>query len=321
MEDPSGNVRPNLSGLRQPALPRRSGRWTVLFVGENGRIVPVKRFKGLVYLLALLLLLAFGAAGGLYLVNRHSLAENRRLSSELQRLQQEVSSLRHDRDMLTTRLVMAEAELNELRPPVKATLPKTAAPSPPEGHGESDTAKSPADEAEEATPGPNAPETAPETAREADREPDVAALESVASVGQKADTEETAPVNPVNVADLAVAREPERNLFRVTFLIRKDAPGDDSISGYAFVVLKPEEASTAKDWVTMPPASIEAGRPTPPRRGQYFSIARFKPMKFETIGPASPDRFEQLTVFVFSPSGELLLQQDYPIPQDGADGG
>ena len=38
-------------------------------------------------------------------------------------------------------------------------------------------------------------------------------------------------------------------------------------------------------------------------------------MKFETRNISNPDRIAQLTVFVFDTRGELLLQQDFQIPE------
>jgi hypothetical protein len=68
----------------------------------------------------------------------------------------------------------------------------------------------------------------------------------------------------------------------------------------------------------MPWAAIESGRPSPPNRGQFFSISRFKPMNFETKSIPDPDRIAQLTVFVFDTRGELLLKQDFQLPEGKA---
>jgi hypothetical protein len=310
MEDTPGNVQPDLKPRQGQGSARHTPRWTLLFVRDDGRTVPVKRFRGWLYLVAGVLLLALGTAGGLYWINRQTLAENHRLSAEAGRLREEISALRYDKDVLTTRLVLTEAQLKKLKPPEK---PKPDKSTPQEKAGADP------DRNDGAASGPQAEaKAAPEAPLARAEEPAV----SEASPPTEIPVSEAESVSgPVSVDTLAVSHEQAHSLFRVTFNLRKDDSRQDSISGYAFVVLKPEDALEAGDWIPMPWASIESGRPSPVQRGQYFSIARFKPMKFEIKGISDPDRLGQLTIFIFDTGGKLILEQDFQLTEAAADSG
>ena len=312
MEDRPRNVQPDLNRRRVPSPTKRSARWTLLFVGDHGRTVRIKHFKGLLYLVTVVLLAALGTAAGLYLVNRHTIAENRRLAAEVVSLRQEISALRYEKDVLTARLVLTEAELREQKPPVEEAAPDASQAEQPSdlkdaaAEGEPEETSGAAIEPASALASPVAAVT---TAL-----PETAAAEPT---GANAAPDAAADKRPVSVEDLAVSHEPERSVFRVTFVLRKGDNRPESVSGHAFVVLKPEGESDSDRWVPMPWATFKSGEPNPPRRGQFFSIARFKPMKFETSGVSDPSRFGRLSVFVYDNRGELLLQQDFNIPEPG----
>jgi len=312
MEDTPGNVQPDLNAGRSPKTARRSPRWTLLFVRDDGRTVPIKRFKGMLYLGFGVLLLALGTAGGLYWGYRQIVRENRHLASEVGRLHEEISALRYDKDVLTARLVLTEAQLKKQKPPQPATQSESA--------GEEKTRTGP-DEGDAAAVGQQSKAEPTPTPTPSARVEEPPAPAVPAPPAEKAASEGEEVSGPVRVDDLAVAHEQEASLLRVTFLIRKDDPQQENVSGYAFVVLKPKGETGTADWIPMPWAAIESGRPSPAKRGQFFSIARFKPMKFEIKGISDPDRIAQLTVYVFDTRGELILQQDFQFPKSDEDGG
>ena len=66
-------------------------------------------------------------------------------------------------------------------------------------------------------------------------------------------------------------------------------------------------------WLTMPTVEIVDGRPAGRIRGQSFAISYYKLMEFDKVSSAAPEVFHQATVFVFSSSGDLLLEEDFTI--------
>jgi len=83
-------------------------------------------------------------------------------------------------------------------------------------------------------------------------------------------------------------------------------PGD--VSGRIFVVLKP--AHDGEDqWLVVPESAIKEGIPSEYKKGQYFSIAHFKPVKFRIKHPADPEFFKKASVFVFNEQADLIFEK------------
>ena len=324
MEDLPGNLQPDLKTKRIPRPSKRSSRWTLLFVGDHGRTVSVRRFKSLFYLLMVLLLVAVGAAAGLYLFNRQTFDENQRLRAETHRLREAVEALRYEKDVLTARLVLTEAGFQKESP----ETPPPPAPPAQEAKGPSDAPGKEKDSPEKAS-GPE-PEAAPEPQPQPEPEPvpvQELPAEQAPAPGQQSETDQEdagdveSPSMSVSVENLAMVHEQDRPLLRVTFVIRKGDDELESISGHAFVVLKQQNDSSGDSWVLIPWAKVEDGRPSPADRGQFFSIARFKPMKFETTGVSDAGRFDRLTVYIFNTRGELILEKDFSMTAEEVEAG
>ncbi|MCF8051948.1 MAG: hypothetical protein K9L59_11975 [Desulfobacterales bacterium] len=317
MEDLPGNLQSDLKAKRVPRPSRRSSRWTLLFVGDHGQTVSVRRFKSLFYLLMGLLLLAVGAAAGLYLYNRQTFDENQWLRAETHRLRETVEALRYEKDVLTARLVLTEAGFQKESPEAKP-------PPAQEAEGPSDASGKEKGSPEKASAhGPEAaPEAQPEPVpvQELPAEQAPAPGEQTETGQEHAGAVESTPVS-VAVENMSVVHEQDRPLLRVTFVIRKGDPGPESVSGHAFVVLKQKNDSSGDSWVLIPWAKVEEGRPSPASRGQFFSISRFKPMKFETTGVSDTGRFDLLTVYIFNTGGELILEKDFSMTAEEVEAG
>ena len=55
MEDIPRNLGKEVSRVKLPRPTRRAKPWTLLFVGDSGRVISIKRFKGFLIILCLLL--------------------------------------------------------------------------------------------------------------------------------------------------------------------------------------------------------------------------------------------------------------------------
>ena len=88
-------------------------RWTLLFIGNRGKPITLKRFKGMVLITLFAVGLVIALAAGLYWWNRSILQEKNLLESKLQELTEQNQELRHERDILLTRLVVAESRTLE----------------------------------------------------------------------------------------------------------------------------------------------------------------------------------------------------------------
>jgi hypothetical protein len=94
----------------------------------------------------------------------------------------------------------------------------------------------------------------------------------------------------------------------VRFDIRNISPSPGDVSGRIFIVLKPDHDSE-DDWLVVPQSAIENGIPYEYKKGQYFSIAHFKPVKFRIKHPDDPEFYKRASVFVFNEQADLIFEK------------
>ncbi len=273
MENLQISLEKELNERSRPKPSKKTRRWTLLFVGEHGKIIPVTGVKTILILSALALFFAVTAAASLYFMHKATVKENRQLIDALTTSQRQVKALKHEKDILMARLVLTEPETGKAQGEIIEKKP--------------DEPSKTADDAATST-----------TSLQPEEAPDVPAQE--VQSGQ------------VDVDSFKVSLEPYGSKLNVEFALKKIDPDSESISGYAFVVLKDTE-SKQDQWVVFPSAGFVSGSPSPVNRGQYFSIARFKWMKFEIDNLADARRFKYATVFVFALEGTLLVKKDFPV--------
>jgi hypothetical protein len=123
---------------------------------------------------------------------------------------------------------------------------------------------------------------------------------------------ETASFDSISVEGPEIWPTAEGTAVKFKFSLRNIDPEGNKIRGHTFVVLEPEEGSNEPPRVS-PWAPLQDGKPTIFKRGQYFGIARFK-----YVGGTFPDiqdvrRFKTATIYVYSESGKLLVQEVYEL--------
>jgi len=278
MEELQMSLEKELNERSRPKPSKRTRRWTLLFIGEHGKIIPVTGVKPILILSALVLFFAVTAATSLYFINKEKVKENRQLIDALTVSRRQVKALKHEKDILTARLVLTEPETEKAQGEITEKRP--------------DESSKTADDAGTST---------------ASVQPEEASVNVALDVPAQ-----EVQSGRVEVDRFKTSLEPYSNTLNVEFALKKIGPDSDSISGYAFVVLKDTE-SNQDQWLVFPSVGLISGKPSPINRGQYFSIARFKWMKFEINNLADIRRYEYATVFVFASEGTLLMKKDFPI--------
>jgi hypothetical protein len=128
---------------------------------------------------------------------------------------------------------------------------------------------------------------------------------------EPAETDEAEPLASVAVANFKISRESNNQSLSAEFRIKNTGPEQQRVEGHAVVVLKGDEL--LKDqWLVMPAVGFAGEKPSG-KRGKKFSIQRFRTMNFTAKAPDHSDQFETAAVYVFSKSGELLLEQDFEV--------
>ena len=119
------------------------------------------------------------------------------------------------------------------------------------------------------------------------------------------------PSLTVGLEDFIVFYEPDMNTLQVQYKVTNTGPKDSPVSGKTVVVLKNTDDEQNK-WLALPSVPLVSGKPTG-QWGRSFSIFNFRTMRFKVNDQQGPDQFNTATVFVFSQTGDLLLEKDFAV--------
>jgi len=265
--------------------PKPDRRWTLLFIGDHGRVITLKRFKGLVALATFVLCVSVAITVGLYFLNQNITVEKKQLETDLDALKKQNQKLHHEKDILLARLVLAESRAQ-----------KSVG-----GRSENDREDSAADQIEE-------------TPAETDSSV-IAAVKKVGVPAQKQSKpviDQPQPELSVAVENLQVSALQQSNRMSLQFKIKNTTPDSQHVSGRTIIVLKSNQLPKSR-WVSIPQVPLDGGKPTGSSRGHAFGINYFKIMRFTSVIPTSPEKFDTAAVYVYTRDGNLLLEQDFRI--------
>ena len=274
------------SGI-QPGKPKRTKRdrrWTLLFIGDHGKTITLKRFKGIVFFAGLVFALAIAAIVLLYGYNLNINSKNEKLESSLEIYQKRIQTLRHEKEILMARLVLAESRVKESID----TTPDSETPKPWLANKQNEPAQ----------------KESVEVAVKKDKKP-------AANPPPKPKPEPPAINLSVNVEDFNILKLSDPNKIKIQFKIKNTSPNSQRVSGHAIVVLKGDDLKP-KMWLAVPPIGLVGGKPTGQQRGGSFSINYFRTMRFTTNTPQSPLDYNKAAVYVYTGKGQLLLEQEFP---------
>lgn len=123
----------------------------------------------------------------------------------------------------------------------------------------------------------------------------------------------------VSIEKFTVTKDGDNGDLLVRFDIRNISKEPGDVSGRIFTVLKPEKGSQGQ-WLVVPSSNLNGGVPAQYRKGQYFSIAHFKPVKFRIKNTAGPDFFKTASIYIFNSKGELIFEKLIPITDESQAG-
>ena len=272
---------------RPPKAGKRSNQdrhWTVLFIGNHGRTITLKRFKGMVIWFFIVLVLSIGVSAGLLVWNQKIIVDNHDLKDDFKNMTQRLDTLRHDKDILMTRLVLAETKVQE----------------------------SSGGKAEESAGNKLSGQKPPGSAKDDKINPPAAKILQPPTPKQAESQQDSAPIGSglsVDIEDFQISNHSDDNRLRVLFKIKNTSPNSQLVSGHAIVVLKGEQTG----WLPIPWTPLVDGRPTGKKRGHSFAIKYFKTMRVSTRSPKFAEKFQTATVYVFTREGDLLLEKGFQI--------
>lgn len=312
MEDISRELEREIARAK-PKPHKTSRKKKVLVVDDFGELKSGAYLRVMVYVFSIISLVGILSSTGLYYFYSHEAAENVRLTATVAGLEKKAKQLTSDKELLMARLVMsgntsglesavAEADspasAKEKKPGVLAKAdymngaPNKALPAEAE----------PESEPEESAEAPAAAVELPDQAEEGDLpDQEEAGVESATSQEVNIAGEPIVAVEKFSVTPGGRAGE-----IYVRFDIRNIKKDPGGISGRIFTVLKPESGED-RNWVVVPKAPLENQMPSVYRKGQYFSISRFKPVKFTVKTNAAPESFKQAAIYIYGEDGNLIF--------------
>ncbi|MEA3280091.1 MAG: hypothetical protein U9Q38_05780, partial [Thermodesulfobacteriota bacterium] len=218
--------------------------------------------------------------------------ENEGLRSALDASKKQVAALRDEKDVLMVRLVLAESRLEEGASGMHEKQTE-----------EPGDKSSPVVSSVETGPGPD------------DIEKTVSS-DNGKQPAEKPTDSEPEKLLSVAIEDFNVSFEPYSSELKVQFKIINTSGDSQPVSGHAFVILQ-DNGIDQDRWLTFPRAMLVSRKPSQYNKGQYFSIYRFKTVKFNAQNETEPLRFKNAIVLVYSIKGDLLLEKEYPIQIQG----
>ena len=279
----------NSSKPKKSKHPGTDRRWTLLFIGDHGNVVTLKRFKAIVLATGFLFFVAIGAVAVLIYINRGILDENQGFRNRIENFQKKIETLRHEKEILMARLVLAESKAKENIPERRQSRAEI-------NTDEKITPESPSvPKIETVEPDKKAPPVSEATL------PKPAALES----------RDTESAIRVVVDNFKVSRVSGSSNLNAEFRIKNASPEFQKVTGHAVVVLKGDDLPKHK-WLVMPTVELVGDRPSG-KRGKKFAIQRFRTMRFTSNSPNDSGEFQTAAVYVFLKTGELVLQQEFPV--------
>ena len=274
-------------GLRPHRTAKRSKqdrRWTLLFIGNHGRTITLKRFKSIVILSMLAFTAAIAIAASLFVWNQKIIMDNHGLKDELKSLNERLDALRHDKDILLTRLVVAESRVQQsISRPAAVTETDQLAGQPKPASDDAGRTKPVAEQKVEAS-----------TQMQVEPQPSDVSSDAGLSVA---------------IEDFKTLNHTNDNRLKVLFKIKNTSPNSQRVSGHVIVVLKGEQTG----WLPIPWMTLVDGRPTGKQRGHTFGINYFKTMRLSAPSPQNPEKYQTASVYVFTRKGELLLEKGFPV--------
>ncbi|MCU0603668.1 MAG: hypothetical protein MUC33_13525 [Desulfobacterales bacterium] len=278
----------------QPPLDEGRGgparrRWTVLFIGDHGKVVAFKRIKTVVGLTLAALVAALAAVAVLLVVNQRLHGRGRDLQQRLEESRRQIESLSHEKDLLTAHVFLVETKMKE-------TLSGVGRPA-------GDLKRTPAE------PEKRAASTPPPTEAAAEENADGAA--ETASPGPEA----RPPINSgdaVAVEGFGAKYNPVRQSIDIKYKLVASSPGRKPVAGHVIVVFKGERVDP-EAWLAMPRVELPKGRPSGAQKGYTFSISHSKAFAQTLPVPKSIPGFTTAVLYVFSHEGQLMLAREYAV--------
>ena len=255
--------------------------WSLMLVGEHGRVIPFRRFKEVAIAIFAIALLSFAALVilGFFYIRQGQTIET--LQAELVDLRQYASRLKDEKDVLNARLGIKKAQMT---PQLETTGEKS----------EEAPAMQPAAgpiKAEAKKGATGIPTASKEERKPKPEKPNPPVVKWGADIRQG-----------------SVRYDRQRKILRAKFRVYNTSKPKKKLAGRTVVVFK-SKADPPIKWFAVPNVLLSNGQPNG-KVGQAFNINNFITMRHNAYGVKEPEKYDAAAVFVFSADGQLLASKE-----------
>ena len=289
-------------------------RWQLLFMADDGRIIPFRRIKGLalVFLAMLVVLVVVCTGLGWWLTSE--IARHEQTKAQLVGMENQMALYLKDQESRAFEPVAAKTPMEKTDLPEQQPA-EPLLPEPTVSMDNFQSVSEPIRDEDKQMEKPVVPESLETTGSEPIQQEKMISVKT--QIKSPAVTnKDILPVSPalpsVELGDkLKVTFNPKSELLKVRFRIRNAGPRSSPARGRCVVVLKPGE-SEESSWLIIPYVTLVKGEPTG-HRGNRFKISRYMDMTVKAVGPMDPSRFSTATIYVYSRSGDKLVEKVFPL--------
>ncbi len=278
-------VKPQRKKSESGLLGKGHRYWSVMLVGEHGRVIPFRRFKEIAIAVIALACLSLGALAAIAYLYTRQTETIISLQREVDGLRRQTAQLKDEKDILHAKLVIYEMQ----KSPEAAQSSKGK-----------EIAREAVKPSASITPTPIPQDSQP-----------------TAAVSTPPPPQPTAAATPTSTPSVNWVLELQR--FEAEFDARRELikfklrvlnkTAKQAFSGRIVLVIKQAGASP-NSWISLPSVPLVQGKPTG-KNGQAFTVQNYRTMDFKLYKQRPPIFYDTATIFVFLSSGELLLSQEF----------
>jgi hypothetical protein len=269
---------------------KRDRYWSVMLVGDHGRIIPFRRFKGIAISVVGGLVLAVLVIAGLTIAYILQASTINALETAVEESTRQIAELRNEKDLLLTKLVINDKNLTA----EKKSDPSISGSSAGE-ENQDPTAKAIPKSEKQSVAAAIKPSPEPKPAPKKKKAPQPVQLNA-------------------DVRRFNIEYQSQRNLLKCNFRIYNTSKPKKPLAGRSVVVFKNVDEPPI-DWLAVPKVQLANGVPNG-KNGKFFKINNYRTMTFQAFGLKPPVRFNAASVYVYSNKGGLLANREIPINID-----
>jgi hypothetical protein len=258
---------------------KRSRYWSIMLVGEHGRVIPFRHFKALVIGVCAVLILSLAALAALGFVCRHQYHQLIALQKSLDQTNLQTSKLRDEKDLCLTGLMAMKNQAGEL----PQAPPKDSAKALPE-------------------------KSQPATKAEAKEKVEAVAV-PVPAKHSKPEVKWAAEIR-----NFKVTYDQRQQILRAEFRLYNTSSPKQALAGRTVLVFKQQEDPPIH-WAAVPSVPLKDGKPVGDN-GKAFRVNNFRTEHFSIYRRSEASEYDTASIFVFSEHGELITHSEMPFHVD-----